>query len=141
GLITGIQEYLEEFGLQTRIRTEFSNHIEGSLDLPPLAEVQLVCVLREALTNVRKHAGATQVGVTVSKQGWSEDAQVILTITDDGVGFIESEQKRHFGLQTMTERAQSIGGTLTISSVVGHGTQVECRIPCVTPQRFKKPLP
>lgn len=141
GLITGIQEYLEEFGLQTRIRTEFTNRIEGSLDLPPLAEVQLVCVLREALTNVRKHAGAKLVRVAVSKQGWSEDAHIVLTIVDDGVGFVESDQKRHFGLQTMTERAQSIGGTLTISSEVGQGTQVECRIPCLNSQRVKKPLP
>lgn len=141
GLITGIQEYLEEFGLQTRITTEFTNRIEGSLDLPPFAEVQLVCVLREALTNVRKHAGAELVRVAVSKQGWSEDPHIVLTIIDDGVGFVESDQKRHFGLQTMTERAQSIGGTLTISSEVGQGTQVECRIPCLNSQRVKKPLP
>lgn len=139
GVITGIQEYLEAFGVQAQIATEFTNHIEDELELPPLAEVQLVCILREALTNVRKHANATNVSVTLTKQGWSEDARIVMTIRDDGVGFSDYEKKRHFGLQTMTERAQSVGGSLLVSSKPGKGTQVECWIPCLRQERLKKP--
>jgi len=139
GVITGIQEYLEAFGVQTHIATHFTHDVDGELDLPSLAEVQLVCVLREALTNVRKHAQASQVVVTVSKQGAPEEAHIVLSICDDGVGFVEWDQKRHFGLQTMTERAQSVDGTLFVSSVPGQGTQVECWIPCLRQERLKKP--
>ena len=139
GVITGIQEYLEAFGMQAQIATQFTNHIEDELELPPFAEVQLVCILREALTNVRKHANATNVSVVLMKQGWSEDAQIVMAISDDGVGFGEYEKKRHFGLQTMTERAQSVGGTLLVSSSPGEGTQIECKIPCLRQERLKKP--
>jgi len=139
GVITGIQEYLEEFGVQAHISTCFTNEVDGELDLPSLAEVQLVCVLREALTNVRKHSQASHVAVTVSKQGSAEEAHIILNVRDDGVGFVEWEQKRHFGLQTMSERAQSVDGTLFVSSVPGEGTQVECWIPCLRQERLKKP--
>ena len=139
GVITGMQEYLEEFGLQTQVATQFIQEVDGELDLPSLAEVQLVCVLREALTNVRTHAGARNVQVTVAKQGAPDDAHIVLTICDDGAGFVEWERKRHFGLQTMSERAQSVGGTLLVSSTPGHGTSIECWIPCLGQERLRKP--
>jgi signal transduction histidine kinase len=139
GVIPGIQEYLEEFGLQTNVATCFSHEFDGELNLPAMAEVQLVCVLREALTNVRKHAQANRVEVTLSRHGSPEEAHVVLRICDDGIGFVESEQKRHFGLQTMSERAQSVDGALFVSSVLGRGTQVECWIPCLRQERLKSP--
>ena len=139
GVVTGIQEYLDEFGVQTHIETHFANDVDGDLGLPPLAEVQLVCVLREALTNVRKHAQANRVEVSVSKQGMAEAEHILLLIRDDGVGFVEWEKKRHFGLQTMSERAESVGGTLIVSSAPARGTQVECWIPCLPQERLKRP--
>lgn len=131
GLLSGMAEYLDEFGLQTHIATEFVAGFDGETDLPSLAEVQLVCVLREALTNVRKHAQASRVTVTVSRMGPLDAPCIVLSVCDDGVGFTQVEQRRHFGLQTMRERAESVGGELLIRSAHGHGTQIECRIPCL----------
>lgn len=140
GVVRGVQEYLQEFAIQTQIETQFANGVEGDLDLGSLAEVQLVCVLQEALTNVRKHARANHVSVTMLKQsGLGDVPHIVLVIADDGIGFIAEEQKRHFGLQTMNERAQTVGGQLLVSSTPGQGTQVECWIPCLRQERLKKP--
>lgn len=138
GVISGMQEYLDEFEVQTQIKTHFVNTVEGDLGLASLAEVQLVCVLQEALTNVRKHANAVHVWVEITKAG-VEDPHIVMAICDDGVGFSPQEQKRHFGLQTMLERSQSVRGTLYVSSAPHQGTRVECSIPCLKQEQIKKP--
>lgn len=131
GLIPAVAEYLEEFGIQTQIVTHFYNETEGDLKLASLAEVQLVCILQEALTNVRKHAQAENVSVAISKQNQLDDESIRLVVLDDGEGFEEVTEKRSFGLQIMRERAQSVGGTLSVWSNPGEGTRVECKIPCL----------
>ncbi|HEX9029764.1 MAG TPA: histidine kinase, partial [Anaerolineales bacterium] len=138
GLVPAIEEYLVEFGIQTQIETHFSNRVEGDLNLASLAEVQLVCILQEALTNVRKHAQAQNVSVVVSQQGQADDQWILLMVMDDGIGFASAGQKRSFGLQTMSERAQSVKGALTIRSTPGEGTQVVCRIPCLVHERLQR---
>ncbi len=67
GLEAAVEEYLTEFGIQTGIKTTFSFQVENDLNLSSIAEVQLVCILQEALTNVRKHAQADQVHVVIKK--------------------------------------------------------------------------
>ena len=138
GVIPGIEEYLQEFEIQTQIATHLMNDVEGELGLASLAEVQLVCILQEALTNVRKHARAHHVDVAIRKEAGREETRIRLTICDDGIGFTQEEQKRHFGLQTMRERSQSVGGSLLVSSVPGQGTQVECQLPCLRQEQLKK---
>lgn len=138
GVIPAIAEYLEEFGIQAQIETHFSNQVEGELDLASLAEVQLVCILQEALTNVRKHAQARSVSVVVTKKCQAEDAFILLVVQDDGAGFVDEGHKRSFGLQIMRERAQSVGGSLEVRSRPGEGTRVACRIPCLGQERLHK---
>jgi len=131
GLIPATTEFLEEFGIQTGISVNFHYPIGVELDLSSLAEVQLVCILREALTNVRKHAQAKKVEIKLSKTTNGKEPCVTLLIHDDGKGFIENESKRTFGLQTMRERAISVNGQLTIHSSPGNGTTILCQIPCL----------
>ncbi len=138
GMIPAIAEYLEEFGIQTKIDVQFVDEVAGETHLSSLAEVQLVCILQEALSNVRKHSGAGRVTVRLFKDGRDEDEQVILLVTDDGSGFASGRSKRSFGLQTMRERAHSVGGGLIISSAPGRGTTIECRLPCVEPEPLRK---
>lgn len=138
GLIPAIEEYLEEFGIQAQIETHFENHVQDELDIASLAEVQLVCILQEALTNVRKHAKAQNVNVFVTKQGVEEAETVRLVVQDDGVGFVGVVQKSSFGLQIMRERAQSVGGRLEVHSIPGQGTEVICSIPCLRQERLVK---
>ncbi len=125
GFVPALEQYLEEFGVQTNLAVQMINKMEGALRLSPLAEVQLVCIIHEALANVRKHARARQVQVGLSR----EDNQLCVTIADDGIGLNLGATVNRFGLQTMRERAASVGGALTIDSQPNHGTLVQVRLP------------
>lgn len=138
GLVPAMIEYLEQFGIQTGIDVSFNNLVGEELSLSSLADVQLVCILQEALTNVRKHAYAQKVTVQVSRIEHDNQNAIYMTIKDDGVGFTKEAGKRSFGLQTMSERAQSVGGLLAVNSALGQGTSIECRLPCL-PQNHISP--
>jgi two-component system nitrate/nitrite sensor histidine kinase NarX len=139
GLASAVQEYLTEFGIQTGIETDFVYQVNGELNLASMAEVQLVCILQEALANVRKHARANRVGVTIRKDSKREDVEeILMLIKDNGVGLALAVSKRSFGLQTMRERAQSAGGNLNINSLPGDGTEVQCRLPCLQQDRLRR---
>jgi len=125
GLVPALEEYISEFGVQTDTETRLTHVLEKALKLSPLAEVQLVCIVQEALANVRKHAQAHRAEVILS----SHDGRLEVTITDDGIGFWAAEGRHQFGLQTMRERAESVGGQLTVSSSPERGTEVRLWLP------------
>jgi len=138
GLEAAVGEYLTEFGIQMGVKTTFSFQVDGDFNLSSVAEVQLVCILQEALTNVRKHAKAGQVDVTIGKETHTDGDYIHMQVIDDGVGFQMAGSKRNFGLQTMRERAESVGGSLVIRSDHGKGTQIECCLPCLQQERNQK---
>lgn len=138
GLEAAVGEYLTEFGIQMGVETSFSYRVEGELSLSSVAEVQLVCILQEALTNVRKHAKAGQVDIFICKEKHEHGDQICMKIIDDGVGFQITDSKRSFGLQTMRERAESVSGMLNIKSSEGAGTCIECSLPCLQQERLQK---
>lgn len=125
GLAQSLAEYVEEFGIQTGITTRFVNELDAPPNLSPLGETQLVCIVQEALANVRKHSRARHVELRLSADG----ERVHVTVTDDGVGFAPRNARRHFGLETMRERSQSAGGGLTVTSVPDEGTEVALWLP------------
>ncbi len=130
GLVPTLSEYLHEFSQQAgvQVRLEVPGD-QARIRFSPEAEVQLVRIVQEALNNVRKHAGARTARVRL----WLEGAEALLAIEDDGAGFDPTQAVtsagRHFGLATMRERAESVGGTLTIQSDAGRGTRVTLRLP------------
>jgi nitrate/nitrite-specific signal transduction histidine kinase len=138
-LPAAVEEYLAEFGIQTGIETELEYRVQDHLDLASVAEVQLVCILQEALTNVRKHAKATHVKVEIARDGGRGAEEILMNIQDNGSGFPPGRSKRSFGLQTMRERAESVGGHLQIASNVGSGTRIECRFPCLNRKQIQRP--
>lgn len=138
GLETAAEEYLTEFGIQTGVTTSFSYQVDGDLNLSSVAEVQLVCILQEALTNVRKHAQAGQVDVIIRKERLEDGDHIRMQVMDDGMGFQMTGSKRSFGLQTMRERAESVGGRLNIKSGGAKGTTIECKLPCLAQERLPK---
>jgi signal transduction histidine kinase len=138
GLDIAVDEYLTEFGIHTGVETNFSYQVEGDLNISSIAEVQLVCILQEALTNVRKHAQASRVEVAITRENHRNASLIHLQIIDDGIGFVLTGPKRNFGLQTMRERAESVGGRLIINSGHGNGTRIECRLPCLQQERLHK---
>ena len=89
------------------------------------AEVVLLRVCQEALANVRRHAAATNVAVTLSYAGEC----VALTVTDDGTGFNPDEPTGGYGLRGMRARVSEIGGTLRVRSAAGTGTTVTAEVP------------
>jgi nitrate/nitrite-specific signal transduction histidine kinase len=138
GLVSAIGEYLDEFSIQTGIETSFSNDIHGELKLSSIAEVQLVCILQESLANVRKHAHARKVDVFLSRMKENGKDWISLQVMDDGIGLTDRHSKHSFGLNTMQERASSVGGALELLSPLGKGTSVACRLPCLETERLKE---
>ena len=105
---------------------------DGSVHrLPPETELVLFRIAQEALRNVWKHSGASKAWVTVE----FGDDKVILSIKDNGKGFELPERigdlatVGKLGLAGMQERAQLIGGRLTIQSELGKGTTVTAEVP------------
>ena len=130
GLIPALRQYAEEFEVQTGIAARVGGDVEDVSRLSPLAEAQLVRIIQEALANVRKHARAEQVLVQLTPR----NGCLRVTVSDDGQGFdAQAIGRSHFGLQTMRERAESVGGGLTVTSAPGTGTQVELWLPFVQP--------
>jgi signal transduction histidine kinase len=109
--------------------------------LPPAAEITLLRAVQEALTNIRKHARAHQVAVTLSYMG----DVVVLDVQDDGAGFDPTEvqappavgEAGGFGLAAMRERVEELGGTLLVESAPDEGTTLVVEIP--VPNRFEQP--
>jgi signal transduction histidine kinase len=125
GVVAALQAYLEEFGLQTGLNASLEIDPGVEVCLSPLAEVQMVRIVQEALANVRKHARARNVLVRIDRR----DGFLALSVTDDGVGFAQPVNGDHYGLHTMRERAESVYGGLTVISTPGEGTQVNAWLP------------
>jgi signal transduction histidine kinase len=94
--------------------------------LSPRVEAELFKVVQEALTNIRKHAHATQVDVILQRA----PDRTTLTVQDNGVGFMPSTDNdgRH-GLLGMRERVKLLGGRLHVRSRPGRGTKITVTIP------------
>lgn len=122
-----VRSVLGRFEKQAQVST--SLEMEGNgLPLNPQEQLQVIFILQEALSNVRKHAGANRVKVAIRNAG-----DFMMTIDDDGCGFdpetVTGKQARHVGLSIMHERASRIHATIHISSVPGHGTRLELVLP------------
>ena len=92
--------------------------------LPPPHADALVRIACEAVTNAARHSGAGRVSLSLRRHG----SRVRLRVSDSGSGFDPAGPAAGFGLVSMRERASSVGGDLKISSVAGHGTEVEAML-------------
>jgi len=89
-------------------------------------DMTLFRIVQESLLNVRKHAAAKHVQISLRPV----EREVELVVADDGEGFDpDAVAPRHFGLLTMRERTEALGGRMTIESAWGVGTKVIVRIP------------
>lgn len=120
-----LHETLQKFKHQTGLSANL--HMRGQgLPLPPDVQVQVLHVVQEALSNVRKHAGATQVAVDVEKgPSWR------FSVRDNGGGF-EADATHghtHVGMKIMRERADRIGAQVQVVSQKGQGSTVTLILP------------
>jgi PAS domain S-box-containing protein len=127
-LFTILRQYLNQYDHNYGIHTE--------LVVPPELEqkridstvgVQLQPVIQEALTNVRKHSGASSARLIFAPS----DNHIRVTVEDGGRGFDPEEisEKQGFGLRSMRGRVEAVGGRLEVNSAPGKGTQVIIQVP------------
>jgi signal transduction histidine kinase len=117
----GLCPALKALGRRSAVPVQLDLAVEGRL--PETAEVAAYYVVAEALTNVAKHAHASEVSVSVELEG----ANLHLSIRDDGVGGADS--RRGSGLLGLIDRVEALGGTMRITSKSGSGTSLLATIP------------
>ncbi len=129
GLPGEIQRFTDMFQQVYGVKTDLALPADHSaIFFEPKIAVQIMRILQEAFTNIRKHARATHVQVTLAK---ARD-RVELVIEDDGIGFKQEsfpETRQTFGLDIMSDRAEEIGGNVAIHSFPGQGTRVVLTVP------------
>ena len=132
GLPAALESLARRTSRDENIRVHFSmRDFPIERRLPPAVEETLYRVAREALANVCRHAQATVAQIVLAAQGdW-----VWLSVRDDGCGFVVPAslgalvRKGHLGLLSIRDRVQRLGGELTVTSVLGNGTEVSMRVP------------
>jgi signal transduction histidine kinase len=127
GLVPALEQYIETFNQQYSIKTQFEAVGLGEERLLPEIETALYRIVQESLTNVVRHAQATQADVLVKRR----DDQVITIVEDNGEGFDPETamQTSRLGLLGMRERAEMLNGKLVIESTPGSGTTVLVEVP------------
>ncbi|WP_460719062.1 sensor histidine kinase [Nocardia heshunensis] len=109
-----------ETGISVTFRADQVLPVVGTV-----GEVALLRAAQEALSNVRRHSGASAVVVAVA----AGDSGVRLSVGDNGIGFSGGSMSAGFGLRGMRDRVEQIGGTLSVTSRPGGGTMVEVEVP------------
>jgi signal transduction histidine kinase len=130
GLLPTLEELTTELNRQNGLQSEF-RVLGPERRLSSEAELTLFRIAQEALNNVRKHAQATKVVITIAMS----DSAIQMTVQDDGIGFKPPTLTDHpagaskLGLIGMHERARLLSGTLVIDSALGQGTKVIVNVP------------
>jgi len=127
-----LQEYVRRFGELSGITTDLVTEGDPArYRFSPTTELHLLRIIQEALTNVRKHAAAGRAWVRLTER----DGRVTVAVQDDGLGFDPTRPPfggwPRFGLQTMRERAEAIGGTFAVRRRERAGTEVTVEFPIV----------
>ena len=131
GLVPAMEWQLQDFQKRSGIRCRFTSSLE-EVALDAEETTVLFRILQEALTNVARHASATQVEVSLDE----EQGYVRLRVQDNGRGITESEAdgSRSFGLLGMRERVKLRSGDFHIQGTPGRGTTVVIRLPLIKGQ-------
>ena len=133
-----LQTTLRKFEHQTGLKTTLTMQGDG-MPLTPDMQIQVLHIVQEALSNVRKHARAGQVWLDVQKQPlWR------LEVRDDGIGFAGQHARQdetHVGLRIMAERAERLGALVEVVSTPGRGTSVVLTLPAAGRPAAEVPLP
>jgi signal transduction histidine kinase len=132
GLAAALRVYLDQNHTEDGPVYEIRNELDE--EPPPQIRTVLYRIAGEALSNVRRHAKADRVAITLDRH----DGAFRVRIDDDGVGFAVDERSAprpgHLGLASMRERAELAGGTWRIESTPGTGTTVEFEVPSLRTQ-------
>ncbi|MFD0960367.1 PAS domain-containing sensor histidine kinase [Paenibacillus chungangensis] len=123
GVGPAIRTYIDNYSQHFGIDVQFANGLRNRLD--SLKETAIYRVIQEALTNIAKYAGVQEAEVTIEQR----EHDIAVTIADRGAGFLTDGDPTGVGMFSMEERARTVGGKLTVTSVVGEGTEVKLLVP------------
>ncbi len=127
-IIPALTAYAQEFGSSNGIKVDLALPRDFP-EISPEAELQLFRIAQEALTNVRRHADATDVTISLKETG----RVVLMNVTDNGKGFAIDDPTTpfpgHHGLDIIKERAAELGGSVAINTTPGQGTEVVVELP------------
>lgn len=134
GFSGALQAHVEDFTRRSGLPVDCSC-VEAPADLPPDVALHLLRITQEALANVRRHAQASRVWVSLGR----ENGTLELTVADDGQGFDAASPlaRGHVGLASMRERVRSLDGQLTFATSPGQGTRVTARVPLAANRRIE----
>jgi signal transduction histidine kinase len=125
-LVEAVEALAARWSAETRVLVKV--RVTGTpRSLPSSAETALLRISQEAMHNITKHARANHVNITFSFM----DDLFAMDIADDGLGFDPSKGGKGFGLKTMRDRIEELGGTFTIESEQGRGTAIAVSLPIV----------
>lgn len=134
GLVPAIKGLVLRFKEETKISVFLQNEW-NEYSFSPVQEVQIYRIIQEALTNVRKHSNASNVRIVLKYGQDDQNDGFIILVEDDGHGIETSEHKsrpgENIGITIMKERAQRLGGKLSIESEPGDGTQIFLSFPAI----------
>ena len=118
GLLAALEDLVDKSFPGNKIQCEFDHH--GIKErFPENVEIQMYRVVQELLSNILKHAEATEVGIQIYKT----KNQLVAIVEDNGIGFnTEKEESQGHGMLNITSRLRSINGTIDVESKVGKGT-------------------
>ncbi|MGM8214729.1 histidine kinase [Bacillaceae bacterium W0354] len=122
----GLVRLIED--LKKKCTLTFDVEIDDAIELSQAKEEHIFRMTQEALSNILRHANASNVHLLMKERA----DEVFIHINDDGVGFevhTQLENRTSYGLKTMKERCEEIGGTFRIRSKKGEGTYIDIRIP------------
>lgn len=131
GIIAAIEMEAEEFEKRTGIACPI-NQVDEGAEISPDASIALFRIFQETLTNIMKHAKASEVAVEIANRKKGVD----LVISDNGCGLkeVDRQKPRSFGLRGIQERVAHFNGKVVISSEPGKGTTIEVHIPHLSAQ-------
>lgn len=128
GLSAALHDLTLQFRERNTIALDYHNRL-ADLELPLEYEIEVFHIVREALTNVARHSGANRARLFVD----ACTGHYVFTVEDNGCGSLTfTPVDGHYGVMIMRERAQRIGGHITVSSKLGRGTQVQLSFPAPT---------
>lgn len=134
GLEAALRSYVQDFSRRWPTGATFTSGRVGRV--PPDVELVLYRIVQEALSNVARHANASQALVRLTRRGRA----LRMVIEDDGCGFdvdaVRGSRESGLGLFGMEERLALVGGSLRVESAVGRGTRVIAEVPL--PQRRRR---
>lgn len=123
GVGPAVRTYVENYAAHFGIDVKLSVNLRGRPDIS--TETTIYRVVQEALTNVAKYADVDECEVVITEH----DDRIETVVRDEGAGFHPAQSRTGVGLFSMEERARGIGGTLTIRSAPGEGTEVRLVVP------------